>query len=178
MRDYAARQGTSPTCQPPTGSLSPPRASRDGAQMGAAQEAPRLCANRAQHERGAHGHAGPPFYAPPPFTHERGLRQKPPFAPFAGHGKVHAPSLGPRSHTNGEVCPPFLPRKCLHPAPFVCERSLRRSHAGAWPSRLGTNRRCTGSPRPVCGAQEGRCPLDEQHTGIILTSEVCVSVRA
>jgi hypothetical protein len=76
-------KGTSPTCQPPTGSLSPPRASRDGARIGAVQEAPCLCANGVQHERGAHGHAGAPLLHPTPFMHERGCAETP-FCPLCG----------------------------------------------------------------------------------------------
>jgi hypothetical protein len=114
-------KGQAPLANPQRGAC-PPRASRNGAQMGATQEAPCLCTNGAQHERGAHGHAGAPLLRPTPVYARTGLRRKPPFAPFAGRGKVRAPSLGPRSHANREVCPPFLPRKCLRPAP-VCART-------------------------------------------------------
>jgi hypothetical protein len=123
MWDYAAQQGTSPTCQPPTGSLSPPPAPLTMVHEWGLRRRRPVCARTGRSmNRGCTITQGPPFYAPPLFTHERGLCRKPPFAPFAGRGKVCAPSLGPRSHANREVCPPFLPRKCLRPAP-ICVRT-------------------------------------------------------
>jgi hypothetical protein len=123
MRDYTARQGTSLTCQPPTGSLSPPPAPLAMVNKWGPRRRRPVCVQMGRSTNGGRTVTqGPPFYAPPLFMHEQGLRRKPPFAPFAGRGKVHAPSLGPQSHANREVCPPFLPRKCLRPAP-VCART-------------------------------------------------------
>jgi hypothetical protein len=153
-------KGQAPLANPQWGACPPPpRLSRWCTNGGRAGGTPFVREWGAARTGGRTVTQGPPFYTPPPFTHERGLRRKPPFSPFAGRGKVHAPSLGPRSHANGEVCPPFLPRKCLRPAP-VCARTRfapesRRGMALPFRHEWALRRK----PRPVCGAREGRCPL-------------------
>jgi hypothetical protein len=138
----------------------PPCASRDGAQVGATQEVPRLYANGVQHEQGgARSRRGPPFTPHPCLRTNGGCAESPLLPPLRGTGRYVPLPLAPDHMLTGKCAPPFCPGNAYALPPFMCERGSRRSHTGAWPSCLGTNRRCAGSPRPICGAREGRCPL-------------------
>jgi hypothetical protein len=161
MRDYAARQGTSPTCQPPTGSLSPPPAPLTMVHEWGPRRRRPVCARtgRSTNRGGARSRRGPPFTPHPCLRTNGGCAESPLLPPLRGVGRYVPPPLAPDHTLTGKCAPPFCPGNAYALPPFVRERGSRRSHAGAWPSRLGTNRRCAGSPCPVCGAREGRCPL-------------------
>jgi hypothetical protein len=160
MWDYAARQGTSPTCQPPTGSLSPPpRLSRWCTNGGRAGGTLFVRKRGAARTGGARSRRGPPFTPHPRLRTNRGCAESPLLPPLRGTGRYMPPPLAPDHTLTGKCAPPFCPGNAYTLPPFVREHGSRRSHAGAWPSRLGTNGRCARSPRPICRAWEGRCPL-------------------
>jgi hypothetical protein len=131
MQDYAARQGTSPTCQPPTGSLSPPCLSRWCMNGGHAGGAPFVHERGAARTGGRTVTQGPPFYAPPHLCTNRGCAKSPLLPPLRGVGRYVPPPLAPNHTLTGKCAPPFLPRKGLRPAPVCAQtRFAPESHRG------------------------------------------------